>query len=128
MPANAYTEEAQELAEWYVDEGWQELGESTPTMAGLARQLRVVRRTLYLWREKSPAFAEVCERLQDSQEFSLINGGLGNKLNANIVKLMLANHGYSDKQAIDHTSSDRTMSPKDVDQGVVKALVDKLTD
>ncbi len=111
MPANAYTEEAQALAEWYVDEGWQELGESTPTMAGLARQLRVVRRTLYLWREKSPAFAEVCERLQDSQEFSLINGGLGNKLNANIVKLMLANHGYSDKQAIDHTSGGNAIQP-----------------
>lgn len=35
----------------------------------------------------------------------LINGGLQSDFSAGIAKLMLANHGYNEKQAIDHTSN-----------------------
>ncbi|MDF7480882.1 DNA-packaging protein, partial [Proteus mirabilis] len=45
------------------------------------------------------------------QEMKLINSGLAGDFNATITKLMLANHGYSEKQEVDHTSSDNSMSP-----------------
>jgi len=44
----------------------------------------------------------------------LVNKGLTGDFNATITKLMLANHGYSEKQSIDHQLSDSSMSPKPV--------------
>ena len=41
----------------------------------------------------------------------LINGGLMGDFNASIAKVMMTKHGYSDKQEIDNTSSDGSMSP-----------------
>lgn len=43
------------------------------------------------------------------QERQLLNGGLTGQFNAAITKLMLANHGYGERQTIDHTSSDNSM-------------------
>ncbi|MEN7471298.1 terminase small subunit, partial [Providencia stuartii] len=45
------------------------------------------------------------------QENRLINKGLIGEFNPTITKLMLANHGYSEKQEVDHKSSDSSMSP-----------------
>ena len=41
---------------------------------------------------------------------------------------MKARFGLVDKNAVDHTSSDGSLSPKTVDSEMVKSLVDKLTD
>lgn len=107
-----YTDDILKRAEWYVEGGWEEMDQATPTMAGLARELGCTRRVLYLWKEKHDEFRRVCDALQDTQELTLINGGLRNSLNSNIVKLMLANHGYGERSTIDHRSGDGSMSPK----------------
>ena len=39
-----------------------------------------------------------------NQELTLLNGSLTSGLNANIAKLVLGKHGYSDKQETDITS------------------------
>jgi hypothetical protein len=40
-----------------------------------------------------------------------MNGGLKGTLNSTIVKLLLANFGYSDKVQQEHTSPDGSMGP-----------------
>ncbi len=85
-----------------------------PTIAGLAGELKVSRETVHAWSREggNPEFSDIVKDLMGNQERKLVNGSLGNQLNPMIAKLMLSKHGYSDKQEIDHQSSDGTMSPK----------------
>lgn len=46
------------------------------------------------------------------QEVELINKGLKGEFNASIAKLMLANHGYSEKQTLDHQSMGNSIIAK----------------
>lgn len=90
--------------------------EVIPSTAGLARRLGVARSTVYLWGEKHPEFQEELNELQATQELCLLNGGLQGRFNSNITKLALANHGYSDKQGIEHSGGVQieTKSIKDI--------------
>lgn len=87
--------------------------EVIPSVAGLSLHLGVSRTTIYDWAkdEDKKAFSNTLERLNALQEAALINGGLQGRFNANIAKLALANHNYSDKVQTDMTSSDGSMSP-----------------
>ena len=49
--------------------------------------------------------------MEETQERSLVRGGLEGKYNPAITKMMLTKHGYSDKVEQDLTSSDGSMSP-----------------
>lgn len=69
-----------------------------PTAARLAVKLDVAKSTLYYWAESDKEFSDTLDKLQSIQEANLIDGSLENKLNPTISKLMLANHGYSDRQ------------------------------
>lgn len=81
-----------------------------PSVAGLAIYLGVNKTTLYefarvnsdLGRDFSNTLASVKEK----QEKMLISGGLSGNMNATITKVMLSNHGYSEKQEIDHRTPD----------------------
>jgi hypothetical protein len=42
----------------------------------------------------------------------LINKGLKGEFNASIAKLMLANHGYCEKQILDHQSMGKGITAK----------------
>ncbi|MDF7387072.1 DNA-packaging protein, partial [Proteus mirabilis] len=57
-------------------------------------------------------FSDTLDGIMAFQEMKLINSGLAGDFNATITKLMLANHGYSEKQEVDHQSSDGSMSQK----------------
>lgn len=85
--------------------------EVIPSVAGLSLYLGVNRSTVYEWGRVHEEFSHTLERLNALQEASLLNGGLQGRLNANIAKLALANHGYSDKIQTDMTSSDGSMKP-----------------
>lgn len=85
--------------------------EVIPSVAGLALYLGVSRATIYNWGDENEEFLDTLASLQAVQEVSLLNGGLRGRFNAQISKLALANHGYSDKQEIDNKSSDGSMSP-----------------
>lgn len=108
-----YSEEYQNLAEQYLDVYKEDLGEVVPTAVGLCKHLGVARSTIYKWAADYPTFSDTLSQINEYQELGLINGSLSNVLNANISKLMLANHGYSDKTQQDNISSDGTMSPKE---------------
>ena len=82
--------------------------EVIPSVAGLALYLGVVRSTLYEWGKQNKDFSDTLASLQDVQEVSLLNGGLRGRFNAQISKLALANHGYSDKPVIDEKDEQAT--------------------
>lgn len=77
--------------------------EVVPSVAGLALYLGVSRATLYNWGDENKEFLDTLASLQAVQEVSLLNGGLRGRFNAQISKLALANHGYSDKQEVTMT-------------------------
>lgn len=81
----------------------QELVVKIPTKGGLARYLGVSRDTLYEWAKIHPDFSDIMEYLGSEQEDRLINNGLSGAYNPTIAKLLLAKHGYVEKQEVDNT-------------------------
>ena len=71
-----------------------------PSAAGFACVIGVSRMTLYNWGDKYPSFLYMLGQLNAAQERIAMKNGLENKWNATIVKLLLAKHGYSDKQEV----------------------------
>jgi hypothetical protein len=108
------TDELEQRIESYLDVYQEELNQVVPTIVGLCNYIDVSKSTVYKWKSegKSQVLSDTLDRIEEKQCIDLISGGLTNQLNANITKLMLANHGYSDKVQQDHTSSDGSMSPK----------------
>lgn len=106
-----YNDELQEEADRYVYE-WADMGDVVPSRVGLCCFLGINKSTSYEWEKLYQAFSNTLGAVEALQERAALNGGLGNKMNSTIVKLVLANHGYSDKQSFDHSSSDGTMSPR----------------
>lgn len=92
-----YSKDVQERADAYVSGGYIEAGDVVPTAAGLACLLDIAKSTIYEWAKHNPEFSDTLGRLNTRQENSLTNGGLDGSFTPVITKLMLANHGYSEK-------------------------------
>ena len=117
-------EELLEKAKHYMIEGYNEIENIVPSVAGLCCYLGVSKSTIYEWAKDTPEnrliplrvkFSDTLDAIQAKQEMLLINGGLSQSFSGTITKLMLANHGYSDKVQTDVTSSDGSMTPKGLD-------------
>lgn len=106
-----YTPEIQAKADEYVSAGFLDDNDVVPSIAGLALKLDISRSTVHEWKNTHAKFSDTLGRLSYLQERISLNGGLKGDLNSTIVKLLLANHGYSDKQTHDHQSTDGTMTP-----------------
>jgi len=98
----AYSKKKLETAQEYLDGGFESQGDVVPTIAGLACYLGASKDTLYHWGERNKKFLDTLDAIKYKQERMLAAGGLSNSYNATIVKLMLANHGYSDKIQTDN--------------------------
>lgn len=107
-----YNADIQAKAEAYAEGGYEACNDVVPSYAGLASYLRVSRQTLYNWGDKNPEFMDTLKDIESEQEKLALSGGLRGDYNPTITKLLLANHGYSDKLQQDHTSTDGSMSPK----------------
>lgn len=109
-PTN-YDESVLALAREYLES--YEHDELVPTVAGLAGHIKRSRSTIYKWEAEKlyPEFSDVLEEIKECQEKKLIKGGLSSNFNSVITKMMLTKHGYSDKQEIDHSSTDGSMTP-----------------
>lgn len=115
MPAGRpteYTEELLQKARDYVAFALSE--EKLPSVAGLAKHLKIARSTIYDWasQEDKGEFSDILEDILSTQEEELINKGLTGKYNSTITKLVLSKHGYSDK-------SDITTDGEKIQTGVV---------
>ncbi len=114
MPAGAptkYSEDVLKLAYDYV-ERWAEFG-TVPQIARLALHCGISKTALYEWikRPDRKELADVYARVKAMQEAALIDGGLTRDYDSSLSKLLLKKHGYDDKQEVNHTSSDGSMSP-----------------
>lgn len=106
-----YNAAVQKKAEYYIENGYEEQDDVVPSRAGLACYLKVNRETLIDWGKKTTKFSDTLKELDQKQERIALSGGLANVFNPTIVKLLLANHGYSEKQQVDNVSSDGSMTP-----------------
>ncbi|WP_392552714.1 terminase small subunit [Orbus wheelerorum] len=88
----------------YVNHGYKENGGLIPSISGLSLYIGCSRSSLYNYAHESEEFSDLLETVKAIQENELINKGLSGEFNATITKLMLANHGYSDKQQVEQNN------------------------
>lgn len=119
-----YSPELQAKADEYIF-NYHQQEDVIPSATGLCVWLGISRPTLHEWDRTYPEFSNTLEAIKALQEKSALNNGLTGKFNSTIVKLILANHGYSDKQAVDHTSSDKSFSACASQEAVLAALARK---
>lgn len=99
-------------AQWYLKGGFEERNEVVPSIAGLACFLGVSRNQIRDWGGQNAEFLTTLEAIKSAQEVLLANKGLKGEFNPTITKLMLANHGYTEKVEQDIKSSDGSMTPQ----------------
>lgn len=92
---------------------FEKFGDVIPSIAGLSLVLGVSRDTIHQWvkEEDKQDFSDMVKQLLAKQEQMAMCKGITGAWNATIVKLVLAKHGYTEKSEIDHSSSDKSMSP-----------------
>ena len=114
-------EELLEKAKYYLISGHEEFGNIVPSVAGLCCYLGVSKKAVYNWSEDTiennnnpirKEFIHTLAGIQAKQEMLLINGGLSQTFSGTITKLMLSNHGYSEKNSTDITSNGQTIGDK----------------
>jgi hypothetical protein len=105
-----YSEEMLAKAQDYLH-NFEAQGDVIPSVAGLACWIGCNKQTLYNWAEQNREFFGTLEAIKHKQEVLCLNNGISGVFNSTITKLVLANHGYSEKQEIDHRSGDGSMTP-----------------
>lgn len=118
-----YSEELLDQAYEYLTGGWQEVGQQTPSIVGLALYLGIVKSTVYKWagEDDKEDFSDICEAVNNMQESCLINNGLIGVFSPPITKMMMTKHGYSDKVETVNTNTEKKIVYIDGDE---KAEVD----
>lgn len=113
-----YTQELLDNAEEYLN-NHEKYGDVVPSHAGLANHLGISRDTIYDWasHDDKKAFSDTLDQIEIRQHSLLVSKGLTSEFNAAITKLMLHNHGYSDRQQTEHSGhlSYSDMSEDDLD-------------
>ena len=102
-----YNPELQAQAEHYLYH-WDEM-DAVPSRVGLCCFLGITKPTMYDWEKSFPEFSTTLQGIDALQERVAVNKGITGEFNSTITKLVLANHGYSDKQAIDHTTAGESL-------------------
>ena len=105
-----YNETILAKAREYLDDH-ESMGDPVPSHAGLGVCLDVTRETLYQWEKEKPEFSDTLRKIKQKQEQILVAHGLLSTFNPTITKLMLANHGYSEKTQTDITSKGERIQP-----------------
>lgn len=104
------TDELKAKAEMYLTD-YLSNEDIVPSVAGLACYLDIAKSTVYKYKEEDEQFSDTLSRIESLQERLLLKGGLLGDFNPTITKLMMSNHGYSDKAQVDNVSSDGSMKP-----------------
>lgn len=87
-----------EKAKAYLMGEYKTIGDAVPSVSGLACYLGISKVTALSYGKENNDFLNTLEAIKTTQENSLINKGLTGEFNPTIVKLMLSNHGYAEKQ------------------------------
>ena len=94
-----YKPEYDDVALEYATGGYIEHGQVVPSKVGLALILGVKPDTLDDWAKRHDTFSGTLDLIHSKQHIEALNRGLDGTFNAAITKLLLHNHGYSDKQS-----------------------------
>ena len=82
----------------YVNGGWQEAGHAFPSAVGLCSYIDRSKSIIYDWaKDENKQFSDILDKINQEQEIVAWNRGMVGDYNANLVKLLLGKHGYSDK-------------------------------
>lgn len=119
-----YNDELQEQADAYVL-NWADR-DAVPSRVGLCCHLGISKHTSYEWEKLYPEFSATLQAVETLQEHTAVNKGITGEFNSTIVKLVLANHGYSERQALDHTTAGQPM--QSTQDAVLRALEAKHSD
>lgn len=112
-----YNAELQAKADQYLRE-WHK-HDVIPTRVGLCCFIGICKQTSFDYETQHPEFSDTVRAIEDMQERVAVNRGLDGTFNSAITKVVLANHGYSDRVQQDNVSSDGSMSPKRIERVVV---------
>jgi len=93
---SGYSDELHSKVEDYIL-NFEQYGHVVPSVVGLTKVLGITSSMVYRWSDKHADFKTTISVLKDIQHFELINSGLKGVFNPAITKLMLSNHGYSEK-------------------------------
>ena len=93
---SSYKPEYNDLAIQYITD-YASHDHAVPSVVGLATVIGCAEKTLYNWGHSNPEFLHTLGDIVSAQKFALTNGGLKNEFNSNICKLMMANHGFSER-------------------------------
>ena len=101
MPAGRptkYTPELLQQAEDYINGGYKDHGQVIPSVVGMAVALKVGKSTLYDWaNDETKKFSDTLARCDEMQHVIALNKGISGEFSQPITKLVLFNHGYSEK-------------------------------
>lgn len=101
-----YNEEVVAIALDYIETYESEYEHAMPSIVGLCSVINRARTTVYRWAEEEDKdFKYILDMIMEKQQLVLFNGALKNDLNANIAKLALGKHGYSDKAQTELTGA-----------------------
>lgn len=100
-----------------------------PTTAGLGLHIGINKDTIFEWRKKYEQFSDSYDLMMLFQENEVWQKALTGEYNSNISKLMLFNHGYTDKVEtknqnvnMDIDVLDATMEPEEELQRVLERI------
>ncbi len=115
-------------AAWEYIDSFESEGDEIPSIAGFCRLTKASRKNTYLWLENTEGnelreeWALVHEMLMTEQERTLLNGGLSKKFDSALTKMILTKHGYSDKQAIEHSGSLDSLTDEQINERIAKLI------
>lgn len=94
-----FSQEMVEKAHHYIENfDSEEYGDKVPSVVGMAGALNVAKSTIYLWaQDEETGFSDTLEYCEEKQHRVTLNNGLSGEFNASIAKLVMYNHGYSEK-------------------------------
>lgn len=105
-----YSPEIQEKADYYAAGGWIEAGDAIPSAAGLCCYIGIVRQMAFTWRDMFPKFSDTLQKISIYQESVTLSKSITGVFNPTISKLILANHGYHERQYTDITTNGESLN------------------
>lgn len=93
-----YNKELQKKADYYA-KNYEDFGHVVPSVSGLSRVLNISLSTIKDWahHKNKTEFSATLEKIAAEQELVTLNKGLTGEFKSPIAKLLLNNHGYSEK-------------------------------
>lgn len=122
---SSYTDDVPQKVSKYADKCLKE--KRLPTRAGLSNYIGISKDTLIKWGRENKHLLDALNAFDQLQEDEVWDKALKGEYNSNIAKLMLHNHGYSDRSQVDQ-SIDAKVKVDDLSnpQDKLKALKDKI--